>query len=85
MVEKIISERGARLEFLSLQNEEGKDIYVYLLLKESDYPSFKAAAESGFIDIEKHGVIFMAGEGKEPPAEVKNVLKDFFGDKWTGN
>ncbi len=84
MVEKIISERGARLEFLSLQDEKGNDIYVYLLLKESDYPAYKEAAESGYIDIEKHGVVFMAGQGKQAPEEVLKVLKDFFGDKWTG-
>lgn len=78
MVDKIISERGGRLEFLTVQDEAGKDFFAYLLMSEANYPKYLEAKNSGMINPDEYGVVFAYGEGKEAPEELQEKINSLF-------
>lgn len=76
MAQKIITERGARIEFVSI-SELGEDKYYYLYITEADFTRMQKDINLG-IDIKPkdYGIVIFDGEGTErnPEAE-KRILE----------
>jgi hypothetical protein len=75
-VEKILSEKGLRVEFLTMQDKSGTDCFAYILMSEADYPKYAEALKTGYVDPEKYGAVFAYGLGKEPSEEIKQQVLD---------
>jgi len=76
LVDKILSERGGRIEFITLEDKSGKDYFAYILMREDDYPKYQEALKTGNINPEDFGAVFAYGEGKEPSEEIKQKVKE---------
>jgi hypothetical protein len=86
MINKIIEERGIRLELLSLKDENGADVYAYILVSEAKYKDLETAVKSGNpFNPEDFGVIYAAGFGTEPNKEIKAAIEQLFAEKLTNN
>lgn len=82
LAQKVIAERGFRLELLSLKDEAGNDVYAYILVNELKYPELELAVNSKTpFNPEEFGVILSAGFGKTPPEEIKNEVYQIFKSK----
>ena len=58
---------------------QGKSIWAYLCIKPSMAASFKEARERGNIDISEYGTIIEAGDGAEPPADIRIKMERDYG------
>ncbi len=59
--------------------ENGNPCWAYMCIKPSMARSFKEARDRGIFDIEDYGSVLEAGEGSEPPAEVKWRMEREYG------
>jgi len=60
-------------------NAENKPIWAYLCIKPSMAEAFKAARDSGGIDIGEYGTVLESGDGAEPPAVIKTRMERDYG------
>ncbi len=75
-VKDIIKQRGARIQFLVIENEEGFSNFFYVLINEGEYEKLDNKMKAGQdITPTDHGVVLLQGEGREPVPEVDTVLK----------
>lgn len=75
MAQKIIAERGIRIEFLVLEGEDGKENFFYLLLKESEYQRMKNKVDKGEnVTPEEYGLVIYQGEGNKPSPELDKKI-----------
>jgi hypothetical protein len=76
VAQKIISEKGARIEFISI-NENGADTYYYIFITEADFARMQKDIESGkYIVPENYGLVFFDGKGTERNQVVEERIKD---------
>lgn len=57
----------------------GKPSWAYMAIRPSNARAFKEACDRGNIDLDDYGTVIESGEGKEPPQEVKDRMRDRFG------
>lgn len=58
---------------------DDKKFWAYIAIPPSKFEAFKAAEEAGGYNIEDYGEIITAGEGDEPPDDVKAQIERDFG------
>ena len=59
--------------------ENGKPCWAYMCIKPSMAKAFADARDKGAFDIEEYGSIIEAGEGAEPPADIKARMEREYG------
>ncbi len=75
MTQKIISERGARLHFIVISDENGKENFFYLFMNESDYNSMQDKIKKGeYIEPAKYGTVLFQGVGNTPTQELDGLF-----------
>jgi|GEM_PF-1474461 len=68
------------IELCNGTTEDGTKFYAYILVRPDKYMEFKQKIQSGeAIKFEEYGEIIAAGEGEEPPEDVKNAMEEQFG------
>lgn len=76
MAQKIITERGARIEFITI-NEFGEDKYYYVYITEVDFARMQKDIDAG-VDIKPkdYGIVVFDGIGNQKNEEVeKRILE----------
>jgi len=58
---------------------DGTPHYAYVSIPPSCYQAFKAAEAAGSYNLALFGKIIVHGEGKEPPAEIKQKMEQEYG------
>jgi len=77
IAQKIIQEKGARIEFLVLKNEEGKENFFYLIMSEKEAVKMQKKIDSNQpVTPDEYGVILFQGTGSEAPLEVQDIVDD---------
>ena len=65
--------------FCEANDERGEPFWSYLCLKPSMAEAFKAARETGKMDLQEYGTIIEWGRGNEVPGDVRTRMERDFG------
>ena len=57
----------------------GMDYWHYILVDKQKLPMFKIASKSDFISLPDYGTILYSGWGVEPPEDIKQKIKEYYG------
>lgn len=76
---KILAEKGFRVEFVVLGDENGEDMYAYVIMLEKNYDEFAKKMERGdIITLEDYGTVLLKGKGNKPSKQHKEAVELFF-------
>ena len=79
IAKNIIAQRGARVEFIVIENESGQENFFYLAVTEKKYQELKDRYDKNLsIKPADYGFVIYQGVGGQPPEGLEKQIKDFF-------
>lgn len=79
IAQKILAEKGFRVQFLVIQDKLGNSFYNYVLMTEADYQTLeKDLLISDEIEPAKYGPVMLKGVGNQPSEQHEKIIEEVF-------